>query len=58
MSLTGDITENIDLESDIEGFDIPLSKVDATIGANTIDAKLKGTFFGFRTFGFCLGYAF
>jgi hypothetical protein len=53
-----DAQDRADLESDIEGFDIPLWKVDATIGANTIDAKLKGTFFGFRTFGFCLGYAF
>lgn len=50
--------DRADLKSDIEGVDIPLWKVEATIGENSIDAKLKGAFYGFRTFGISLGYRF
>jgi hypothetical protein len=34
------------LEEDIESLDIPLWKIDATVGNNKIDAKLKGPFYG------------
>jgi Protein of unknown function (DUF3575) len=50
--------DRADLESDIEGVDIPLWKVDATINANTIDTKLKGAFYGARLMGISLGFRF
>jgi hypothetical protein len=50
--------DKADLESDIEGVDIPFWKVDATVGNNTIDAKLTGPFVGVRAFGLCLGIRF
>jgi len=51
-------SDRADLKSDIEGADIPLWTVDATIGALTIDAKLKGAFYGARAMGICLGFRF
>lgn len=50
--------DRADLESDIEGVDIPLWDVDATIGAYTVDAKLKGAFYGARLFGISIGFRF
>lgn len=47
-----------DLEGNIESVDIPLWKIDATVGNNTIDAKLKGPFYGVRAFGISLGFRF
>jgi len=47
-----------DLESDIEDTDIPLWTVDATVGTNTINAKISGPFVGVRAFGLCLGFRF
>jgi hypothetical protein len=38
--------DKAELESDIESIDIPLWKIDATVGNNKIDAKLKGPFYG------------
>jgi hypothetical protein len=38
--------DKAELESDIESVDIPLWKIDATVGNNKIDAKLKGPFYG------------
>ncbi|MEP7372805.1 MAG: DUF3575 domain-containing protein [Chitinophagaceae bacterium] len=46
------------LENDIESVDIPLWDVDATIGDLFIDAKLKGTFYGARVMGICIGIRF
>ena len=53
-----DADDRADLKNDIEGVDIPLWTVDATIGDFTIDAKLKGAFYGARLFGICLGFRF
>lgn len=53
-----DADDRADLKSDIEGVDIPLWDVEATIGDYTIDAKLKGAFYGARVFGICLGFRF
>lgn len=50
--------DKANLESDIESVDIPLWKVDATVGNNVIDAKLKGLFYGVRAFGISIGYRF
>jgi len=50
--------DKANLESDIESVDIPLWKIDATVGNNVVDAKLKGPFYGVRAFGFNLGYRF
>ncbi|MER3498015.1 MAG: DUF3575 domain-containing protein [Chitinophagaceae bacterium] len=47
-----------DREKDIESIDIPMWKIDATVGNNTIDAKLTGPFAGVRAFGISLGYGF
>jgi hypothetical protein len=46
------------LKNDIEGVDIPLTKLDATIGQNKIDVKLSGPYAGVRAFGFNLGLRF
>ncbi len=50
--------DRADLKSDIEGVDIPLWTVEATIGEYTVDAKLKGAFYGVRLFGFSIGFRF
>jgi hypothetical protein len=50
--------DKADLESDIESVDLPLWEVDATVGNNVVDAKLKGPFYGVRAFGISLGYRF
>jgi hypothetical protein len=50
--------DRADLKSDIEGVDIPLWDVEATIGDNIIDAKLKGAFYGARVLGISLGFRF
>ena len=50
--------DKADLEGDIEGVDIPLWKIDATVGENTIDTKLNGPFYGVRAFGLSLGFRF
>lgn len=47
-----------DLENDIESVDIPLTKLDATVGNNRIDVKLSGAYAGVRAFGFALGFRF
>jgi hypothetical protein len=49
--------DKADLEKDIESVDIPLWKIDATVGNNKIDAKLKGPFYGV-TAGLSLGIRF
>ena len=50
------------LENDIEGFDLPLWTIDATVtnvnGKGKVDANLKGPFYGFRTLGLSIGYRF
>lgn len=46
------------LESDIESTNIPLTKLDATVGSNQVDVKLSGGYAGIRAFGFALGYRF
>jgi hypothetical protein len=60
---TGDMSDlsaqdKINLEHDIENVDLPLWKIDATVGNNTIDAKVTGPFYGVRAFGINLGYRF
>lgn len=50
--------DKANLESDIESVEIPLWKVDATVGNNVVDAKLTGPFYGLRAFGFSIGYRF
>lgn len=50
--------DRADLENDIESVDIPLTKLDATIGQNRIDVKLSGPYAGIRAFGFALGFRF
>ncbi|MBC7851007.1 MAG: DUF3575 domain-containing protein, partial [Chitinophagaceae bacterium] len=50
--------DKADLERDIEDVDLPLWTIDATVGNNTINAKLKGPFVGIRAFGLSLGYRF
>jgi hypothetical protein len=47
--------DKAELENDIESVDIPLWEIDATVGNNTIDAKLTGPFYGIRAFGISLG---
>ncbi len=47
-----------DLKDDIESVKIPLWKTEATIGDNTIDAKLTGPFYGVRGLGLSLGFRF
>ena len=39
-------SDKVKLEKDIEDVDIPLWTIDATIGNNVIDAKMKGPFYG------------
>lgn len=46
------------LESDIESVNVPLWKVDATVGNNVIDVKLKGPFYGVRLAGVSFGFRF
>lgn len=50
--------DRADLENDIESVDLPLTKLDATIGQNRIDVKLSGPYVGIRAFGFALGLRF
>jgi hypothetical protein len=50
-------SDKVKLEKDIEDVDIPLWKIDATVGNNVIDAKLKGPFYGFVA-GLNLGIRF
>lgn len=50
--------DRANLENDIESVDIPLTKIDATVGNNRIDVKLDGPFAGIRAFGFALGIRF
>jgi Protein of unknown function (DUF3575) len=50
--------DKANLKGDIESVDIPLWKVNATVGNNIVDAKLKGPFYGVRAFGINLGYRF
>lgn len=50
--------DKADLKNDIEGVDIPLWDIEATIGDNKIDAKLDGPFYGVRAFGLSLGIRF
>jgi hypothetical protein len=50
--------DRADLENDIESVDIPLWDVDATVGANSVDVKLKGAFYGVRFLGISLGIKF
>ena len=47
-----------DLENDIEDFDIPLTKVEATVAQNQVDVKLTGPYAGIRAFGIALGFRF
>lgn len=46
------------LESDIESVELPLTKLDATLGNNRVDVKLSGPYAGIRAFGFALGIKF
>jgi hypothetical protein len=46
------------LKSDIESTDIPLTKIEATIGTNQVDVNLSGPYVGIRAFGFALGIKF
>jgi len=46
------------LESDIESVKIPLWTIDATVGSNVVDVKMKGPFYGVRLLGFCFGFRF
>lgn len=50
--------DKADLEHDIESVDLGPWKVDATVGNNTINAKLDGPFVGLRAFGISLGIRF
>ncbi|MFI5171876.1 MAG: hypothetical protein ACHQFW_05770 [Chitinophagales bacterium] len=50
--------ERAKLEADIEGTPIPGWNIDATVGANDVDADLGGLFLGTRIFGVNLGYRF
>ena len=50
--------DKAELEGDIESVDIPLWKIDATVGNNEIKAKLDGPFYGARAFGLSLGFRF
>lgn len=50
--------DKADLEKDIEDVDIPLWNIDATVGNNTVNVKLKGPFYGVRVFGLSLGIRF
>jgi len=50
--------DKADLKKDIESVEIPLWKTEATIGENTIDAKLTGPFYGIRGFGVSVGIRF
>ena len=47
-----------DLENDIEDVDIPLTKIEATVGNDRVDVKLSGPFVGLRAFGIALGFKF
>jgi hypothetical protein len=53
-----DADDRANLENDIESVDIPLWTVDATIGDLFIDTELKGTFYGARVMGICIGIRF
>lgn len=46
------------LKTDIESVNIPLTKLDATVGDNKVDVKLSGPYVGVRAFGFNLGLRF
>lgn len=50
--------DKAELERDIEDIDIPLWKIDATVGNNSVNAKLTGPFYGIRAFGLNLGIRF
>ncbi|HMO31805.1 MAG TPA: DUF3575 domain-containing protein [Lacibacter sp.] len=50
--------DKADLENDIESVELPLWKIDATVGNNVIDVKLTGPFYGVRAFGLSLGIRF
>ena len=50
--------DKADLKNDIESIEIPLWKTEATVGENTIDAKLTGPFYGVRGFGLSVGFRF
>lgn len=51
-------SDKADLKNDIESIDIPLWKVKAQVGENTIDAQLEGPFYGVRGLGLSLGFRF
>jgi hypothetical protein len=46
------------LETDIEATNIPLTKIEATVGQTNVDVKLSGPYAGIRAFGFALGFRF
>lgn len=50
--------DRADLKNDIESVDIPLTKLEATIGQNRVDVKLSGPYVGIRAFGFAFGFRF
>jgi hypothetical protein len=51
-------TDRDKLKNDIESTNIPLTKLNATVGSNQVDVKLSGAYAGIRAFGFALGYRF
>lgn len=53
-----DAADRADLEKDIESVELPLTKIDATVGNNRVDVKLSGPYVGIRAFGLALGFKF
>ncbi len=46
------------VKQDIDDFDPPGLDFSGTVGANQIDVDIKGTYYGLRAFGICLGFKF
>jgi hypothetical protein len=50
--------DKANLANNIESVKLPLYTTSATVGTNSVDAKLTGPYYGIRTMGLCLVYRF
>jgi hypothetical protein len=50
--------DKANLANNIQNVKLPLYTTTATVGQNTVEAKLTGPYYGVRVMGFCLAYRF
>jgi hypothetical protein len=50
--------DKANLANNIESVKLPLYTTTATVGQNTVEAKLTGPYYGVRLMGLCLVYSF